>query len=124
MILRLIFFSISWAVYALTFFALASTLGGFHSAYVQSTFTIALQVGFVNVLLIVIARFIYAKVPIPVLALIVLLADYPLIQSTTDGAIGYYVTGHKAATIASVVLAIVAWLTEFVKDRIRADISA
>lgn len=123
MILRLIFFSISWAVYALTFFGLASTLAGFHSAYIQSTFTIALEVGFVNVLLIVIARAIFSKIPLWVLAVLILLADYPLIQATSDGAIGYYVTGHKAATIASVVLALVALVTEFVKDRIRADIA-
>lgn len=122
MILRLIFFSISWAVYTLTFLGLASALTGIHSAYVQSTFNIALRVGFVNALLVVVVRLIYSKAPVTLLALVILAADYPLIQSTSDAAIGYYVTGHKAAVVSAVVLSAIAWLTEFVKDRIRADV--
>ncbi len=121
MILTLFSFGISWAIFAFTFFFLASHLSGFHSAYIQSTFTIAFIVGFLNALIIKSARVMAFEVPAGLLYLIILVADYLLIQATSNSQIGYYVTGHKSATIAAIVLALVAFLTEFVKGKIRAD---
>jgi hypothetical protein len=124
MILRLIFFSISWAAYTLTFFGLASTLSGFHSAYIQSTFTIALEIGFMNALVILLARLIFPKISLVVFPLLILLLDFFLIQSTTEQQIGYYITGHKSTAIATVVLAAVALAVEFIKERVIIDVVA
>lgn len=121
MILTLFSFGVSWAIFAFTFFLLASHLSGFHSAYLQSTFTIGFIVGFLNALIIKSARVMAFEVPLALLCLIILVADYLLIQATSNSQIGYYVTGHKSATIAALVLAIVAYLTEFVKEKLRAD---
>ncbi len=122
MILTLFSFGLSWAIYAFTFFLLATHLSGFHSPYLQSTFTIGFVVGFVDALIIKMARVMDFEVPMGLLYVLILILDYLLIQATSNSQIGYYVTGHKSAVIASVGLAIVAFITEFVKEKFRADV--
>ncbi len=122
MILTLFSFGLNWAILAFTFFGMASILPGFHSPYVQSTFTIAFLIGFLDALIIKAARVMAFEVPTGLLYFIIFVADYLLIQATSNGPIGYYVTGHKSATIAAAVLAVVAFLTEFVKEKFRADV--
>ncbi len=122
MILTLFSFGLSWAVYAFTFFLLATHLSGFHSPYLQSTFTIGFIVGFLNAFIIKMARVMDFELPVGLLYVLILILDYLLIQATSNAQIGYYVTGHKSAVIASVGLAIVAYITEFIKEKFRADI--
>ncbi len=122
MILTLFSFGLSWAIYALTFFLLATHLSGFHSPYLQSTFSIGFLVGFLNALIIKMARVMDFEIPMGLLYALILVLDYLLIQATSNAEIGYYVTGHKSALIASVSLAVVAFITEFVKEKFRADI--
>lgn len=121
MILTLFSFGLTWAILAFTFFGLATTLSGFHSPYPQSTFTIAFIIGFIDASIIKASRVMAFDVPAWLLYALVAVADYLLIQATSNTQIGYYVTGHKSATIAAVVLAIVAFVTEFVKEKFRAD---
>lgn len=121
MILTLFSFGLSWAIFAFTFFILASHLSGFHSAYMQSTFTIGFMVGFINALIIKMARVMAFDVPAGLLYFIIFAADFLVIEGTSQSQIGYYVTGHKSATIAAAVLAVVAFTTEFVKEKFRAD---
>lgn len=121
MILTLFSFGISWAIFAFTFFILASHLSGFHSSYLQSTFTIGFIVGLLNAIIIKSARVMAFEVPAGLLYVLIAVLDYLLIQATSSTQIGYYVTGRKSAVIASVVLAIVAFATEFVKEKFRAD---
>ena len=121
MILTLFSFGLSWAIFAFTFFILASHLSGFHSAYMQSTSTIGFMVGFINALIIKMARVMAFDVPAGLLYFIIFAADFLLIEGTSQSQIGYYVTGHKSATIAAAVLAVVAFTTEFVKEKFRAD---
>ncbi len=121
MILTLFSFGLTWAILAFTFFGLASVLSGFHSSYIQSTFSIGFLIGFVDALLIKAARVMAFEIPAGLLYVIIAIADYLLIEATSNSEIGYYVTGHKSATIAAVVLAVVAFLTEFVKEKFRAD---
>ncbi len=121
MILTLFSFGLSWVIFAFTFFALANVLSGFHSSYMQSTFTIGFIIGFVNALIIKSARVMDFQVPAGLLYVLIAIADFLLILATTNTQIGYYVTGHKSAVIASIVLALVAFLTEFVKEKFRAD---
>ena len=122
MILTLFSFGLNWAILAFTFFAMASALPGFHSPYIQSTFTIAFLIGFLDALIIKAARVMAFEVPTGLLYFIIFVADYLLIQATSNIAIGYYVTGRKSAFIASVVIAVVAFVTEFVKEKFRADV--
>ena len=122
MILTLFSFGLNWAIFAFTFFAMASILPGFHSPYIQSTFTIAFLIGFLDALVIKAARVMAFEVPAGLLYLIIFVADYLLIQATSNSQIGYYVTGRKSACIASLVIAVVAFITEFVKEKFRADV--
>lgn len=122
MILTLFSFGLSWAIYAFTFFGLASILPGFHSPYPQSTFTIGFAVGFINAVIIKGARVMAFEVPLGLLYFLILALDYLMIVSTSNMEIGYYVTGHKSPLIASTVLAVVAFLTEFIKEKFRADV--
>ncbi len=121
MILTLFSFGLNWILFAFTFFALASILPGFHSPYIQSTFTIGFIIGFIDALIIKAARVMAFEVPVGLLYFIIFVADYLFIQATSNMEIGYYVTGHKGAVIASAVLAVVAFITEFVKEKFRAD---
>ena len=121
MILTLFSFGLTWAILAFTFFGLASFLSGFHSPYIQSTFTVAFLIGFIDALIIKAARVMAFDVPAWLLYGIIAGADYLLILATSNTQIGYYVTGHKSATIAAAVLATVAFVTEFVKEKFRAD---
>ncbi len=121
MILTLFSFGITWPILAFTIFGLASTLSGFHSPYPQSTFTIAFIIGFIDALIIKAARVMAFDVPTWLLYTLIAGTDYLLIQATSATQIGYYVTGHKSATIAAVVLGIVAFVTEFIKEKFRAD---
>ncbi len=121
MILTLFSFGFTWAVLAFTFTGLASELSGFHSSYIQSTFTIGFLIGFIDALIIKSSRVMAFVVPFGLLYVLIGFLDYVLIKATSNGPIGYYVTGHKSAVIASVVLAFVAFLTEFVKEKFRAD---
>ena len=122
MILTLFSFGLSWAIFAFTFFGLARVLPGFHSSYIQSTFTIGFTVGFVNALVIKSARVMDFEVPFGLLYVLIGFLDYMLILATNNSQIGYYITGHKSAFIAAVVLAVVAFLIEFVKEKFRADV--
>lgn len=121
MILTLFSFGLTWAILAFTFFGLAETLSGFHSPYPQSTFTIAFIIGFLDALIIKASRVMAFDVPAWLLYSLIAGVDYLLIQATSNTQIGYYVTGHKSATIAAVVLAVVAFAVEFVKEKFRAD---
>ena len=121
MILTLFSFGLSWAIFAFAFFILASHLSGFHSAYMQSTFSIGFAVGFVNALIIKAARVMAFDVPAVLLYGIIFVADFLLIEATSNTVIGYYVTGRQSAVIASAVLAVLAFVTEFVKEKFRAD---
>ncbi|RRA47735.1 phage holin family protein [Acidipila sp. EB88] len=121
MILTLFSFGLSWAIYAFAFVLLAGHLSGFHSAYLQSTFTVGFIVGFLNAAIIKMARVMAFDVPAVLLYFIIFVADFLMIMATSNLEIGYYVTGHKSATIAAAVLAIVAFVTEFVKEKFRAD---
>ena len=122
MILTLFSFGLNWAILAFTFFAMARILPGFHSPYMQSTFTIGFIIGFLDALIIKAARVMAFEVPAGLLYFILFVADYLLIQATSNTQIGYYVTGRKSAFIASIVLAVVAFATEFVKEKFRADV--
>ena len=122
MILTLFSFGISWAIYAFAFFILASHLSGFHSSYMQSTFLIGFTVGFVNALIIKSARVMAFEVPMGLLYLLIAGVDFLLIMATSNFPLGYYVTGHKSAVIVSVALAVIAFITEFVKEKFRADV--
>ncbi len=122
MILTLFSFGLSWAIYAFAFFILASHLSGFHSAYMQSTFLIGFTVGFLNALIIKSARVMDFEVPLGLLYLIIAFVDFCVIMGTSNFPLGYYVTGHKSAVICSVALALVAFVTEFVKEKFRADV--
>ncbi len=121
MILTLFSFGLNWAIFAFTFFIMARLLPGFHSSYIQSTFTIGFLVGFINALIIKAARVMAFEVPKGLLYFIILVASYLLIMATNQVPIGYYITGRKSPFIASVVLALVAFLTEFIKEKFRAD---
>ena len=121
MILTLFSFGLNWAIFAFTFFGLASVLPGFHSAYIQSTFSIAFTLGFIDALIIKAARVMAFDVHPALLYSLIFVLDFLLILATSNAPIGYYVTGHKSPLIAAAVLAVVAYLTEFIKDKFRAD---
>ena len=114
MILTLFSFGLNWAIFALTFFLMASILPGFHSPYPQSTFTVGFIIGLLDAIIIKAVRVMAFEVPAWLLYLIIFVADYLLIQATSNSQIGYYVTGHKGAVIASAVIAVVAFVTEFI----------
>ena len=122
MILPLFSFGLTWVLLAFTFFGLTRVLSGFHSPYMQSTFTIGFIIAFIDAVIIKAARVMAFEVPTGLLYVIVAAADYLLIQATSNTQIGYYVTGHKSATIAAVVLAVAAFIIEFVKEKFRADV--
>ena len=122
MILTLFSFGLSWAIYAFTFFAMARMLPAFHSPYLQSTFTIGFIIGFVDALIIKSARVMAFEVPMVLLSILIMGADFLLIMATNNMQIGYYITGHKGPAIAAVVLGVVAFVTEFVKEKFRADV--
>ncbi len=121
MILTLFSFGLNWAILAFTFFGCTKLLSGFHSPYVQSTFTIAFLIAFIDAIVIKAARVMDFRVPAGLLYLLIAGLTYLMIQGTSNMQIGYYVTGHKSATIAAVVIAVVAFLTEFIKEKFRAD---
>lgn len=121
MIFSLFSFGLNWAIFAFTFFGLASVLPGFHSAYIQSTFSIAFAIGFVNALIIKAARVMAFEVHPALLYGIIFGLDFLLILVTSNAPIGYYVTGHKSPFIAALVLALVGFVTEFIKEKFRAD---
>ncbi len=121
MILTLFSFGVTWVVLAFTFFGLAKELSGFHSSYVQSIFHVGFTIAFIDAVIIKAARVMAFEVPVGLLYVLIFVADYLLIQATSNSQIGYYVTGHKSATIAAFVIAVVAFAIEFVKEKIRAD---
>ncbi len=122
MILTLFSFGLSWAILAFTFFGLASILPGFHSAYIQSTFTVGFAIGFIDALIVKAARVMAFEVPAGLLYLLILGANFLMIEATSNSQIGYYVMGRKDPLIAATVMAVVAFLTEFVKEKFRADV--
>ena len=121
MILTLFSFGLNWAILAFTFFGCTKVLSGFHSPYVQSTFTIAFLIAFIDAVIIKAARVMDFRIPAGLLYVLMAGLNYVMIQGTSNMQIGYYVTGHKGATIAAIVMAVVAYLTEFVKEKFRAD---
>ncbi len=122
MILTLFSFGLTWAVLAFTFFGMAKLLPGFHSSYIQSTFTVGFLVGFIDALIIKSARVMDFEVPFGLLYVLIGGVDFLLIMATNNSQIGYYIMGHKSPFIASVVLAFVAFITEFIKEKFRADV--
>ena len=121
MILTLFSFGLNWAILAFTFFGCTRVLSGFHSPYVQSTFTIAFLIAFIDAVIIKAARVMDFRMPAGLLYVFMAGLNYLMIQGTSNMQIGYYVTGHKGATIAAIVMAVVAYLIEFVKEKFRAD---
>ncbi len=121
MILTLFSFGLTWAILAFTFFGLALLLPGFHSSYIQSTFTIGFAIGFADALVVKLARVMAFEVPAWLLYAFMVGLNYELTRVTNNTQIGYYVTGHKDPAIAAFVLAVVAFVTEFVKEKFRAD---
>ncbi len=121
MILTLFSFGLNWAILAFTFFGCTRVLSGFHSPYVQSTFTIAFLIAFIDAVIIKAARVMDFRMPVGLLYVFMAGLNYLMIQGTSNMQIGYYVTGHKGATIAAIVMAVVAYLIEFVKEKFRAD---
>jgi uncharacterized membrane protein YvlD (DUF360 family) len=121
MILTLFSFGLSWAILAFTFFGLASVLPGFHSAYIQSTFSVGFAIGFIDALIVKSERVMAFEVPAGILYLLILIADFLMIEATSNSQIGYYVMGRKSPLIAATVLAAVAFLVEFIKGKFRAD---
>ena len=122
MTLTLFSFGFSWAIYAFTFFVMARILPGFHSPYIQSTFTVAFIIGFVNALIIKAVRVMAFELPMAALAVAILGLDYLMIMGTNHSQIGYYITGHKSTLIAATALGVVAFITEIVKEYFRADV--
>ena len=61
------------------------------------------------------------EVPAGILYLLILIADFLMIEATSNSQIGYYVMGRKSPLIAATVLAAVAFLVEFIKGKFRAD---
>ncbi len=122
MILTLFSFGLTWVVLAFTFFGMAKLLPGFHSSYIQSTFTVGFMVGFIDALIIKSSRVMDFEVPFGLLYLLIGGIDFLLIMATNNSQIGYYIMGHKSPFIASIVLAFVAFLTEFIKEKFRADV--
>ncbi len=122
MILTLFSFGLTWAILAFTFFGLARVLSGFHSPYIQSTFHVGFIIGFIDAAIIKAARVMAFEAPAGLLYVLIFIVDYLLIQASSNSQIGYYVTGHKSATIAAAVLAVVAFVVEFVKEKLRTDV--
>lgn len=122
MILTLFSFGFSWVLYTFVFFGLTRILPGFHSPFFQSTFTIGFLIGFINALIIKSARVMALAVPFGLLYVLIFVIDVGLIFGTNNMQIGYYITGHKGPVIAAAVLAFVAFATEFIKDKFRADV--
>ena len=122
MILTLFSFGFSWVILAFTFFGMAKLLPGFHSSYIQSTFTIGFIIGFVDALIIKSSRVMDFEVPFGLLYVLIAGVDFLLIMATNNSQIGYYIMGHKSPFIASIVLGAMAFLIEFVKEKFRADV--
>ena len=115
MIISLFTFGLSWALYALVFYGLTQVMSQFHSAYSQSTFSIAFLIGFLDAAFLKAMRYLNFKIPLPMLVIVSWLINFLLILGTSGGADTYYVTGHKAPLIAGLVLAVVMSAFELTK---------
>lgn len=119
--LSVLSFGLSWLVYALTFFASANVLPGFHSSYSQSTFKVAFNVGLANALLIKGVRLSRLPIPVVLVCLVCVGLDFLIIRSSSEAVMGFVVSGYRGPIWASVILGVVACVLEFIKDRFRAD---
>ena len=117
-------FILAWAVYAGVFFAAAQILPAFHSDYREATLSIGFLIGFFNVMLVRIARWLRFNVNFLVLGMLAFLLDWTMIKGTGSGNYegNYYVTGNVAPPIVALLLAATLVVFETIKKKALVDL--
>ena len=116
-------FILAWAVYAGVFFAAAQSLSPFHSDYREATLSVGFLIGFFNVMLVRVARWLRFNVNMMVFGMIAFALDWILIKGTGSGNFegNYYVSGNWAPPVVALLLAVTLVIFETLKKKALID---